>query len=82
VHAAPIAEIWHGAGFGRYRRLHLERRGHEIDLCRDCPDWQYRSWRHNYWKIVRTAEERRRGQADALGLQDIEGSPAEPPAEG
>lgn len=80
VHAASIAEIWHGEGFERYRRLHLERRGHEIDLCRDCPDWQYRSWRHNYWKIVRTAEERRRGQADALGLQDIEGSPAEPPA--
>ncbi|HEY5998743.1 MAG TPA: GNAT family N-acetyltransferase [bacterium] len=81
VHKAPIAEIWHGEGFERYRRLHLQRRGHEIELCRDCPDWQYRSWRHNYWKIVRTAEERRRGKADALGLQDIEGSPAEAPPE-
>lgn len=82
VHAAPIAEIWHGEGFARYRRLHLERRGHELSLCRDCPDWQYRSWRHNYWKIVRTAEERRRGRAEVLGLQDIEGSPAEPAAAG
>ncbi len=59
VHEHSIADIWHGEGFEYYRRLHLERRGHEIPLCRDCPDWQYRSWKHNYWKIINTAEKRR-----------------------
>jgi len=74
VHDRPIAEIWHGEGFERYRRMHLDRRGDELDLCRNCPDWQYRSWTHNYWKLVRKAEERRGG---GLDFMDHEGSPAE-----
>ena len=63
VHEKSIREIWSGAGFARYRRLHLARQGDRLELCRDCPDWKYRSWRHNYWKIVRTAEVRRKGRA-------------------
>jgi len=60
VHQTPIREIWLGKGFEYFRDKHLQRRGHEIPLCRDCPDWKYRSWKHNYWKIVDTAEQRRR----------------------
>jgi len=59
VHERSIAEIWLGRGFDYFRQKHLDRRGDDIPLCRDCPDWKYRSWKHNYWKIVSTAEQRR-----------------------
>ena len=38
----------------------LNTKGDEIELCKNCPDWKYRSWEHNYWKIVKKAEERRK----------------------
>ena len=59
VHQKSIAEIWHGKGFNHFRAKHLARQGDQIPLCRNCPDWKYRSWKHNYWKIVNTAEKRR-----------------------
>lgn len=55
-----IRDIWHGPGFRYYRERHLAGRGKEIGLCAGCPDWQYRSWTHNYWKVTRHAEENRR----------------------
>jgi radical SAM protein with 4Fe4S-binding SPASM domain len=73
IHEKSIKEIWHGEGFDYYRQRHLSRRGDEIDLCRNCPDWQYRSWQHNYWKIVRHAEEKRTKKFSELNLQDSEG---------
>lgn len=66
VHEKSIKEIWHGEGFEYYRRMHLARRGDEIELCKNCPDWQYRSWRYNYWKIVREAEQRRKEKIDKI----------------
>jgi radical SAM protein with 4Fe4S-binding SPASM domain len=59
IHDQTIAQIWKGRGFEYFRRMHLEHRGQEIPLCRDCPDWKYRSWKHNYWKIVNHAEKTR-----------------------
>ena len=73
VHERTIEEIWHGRGFEYYRKMHLEKRGGEVKLCEDCPDWKYRSWRHNYWKIVKNAEKRRRSQVQRLDSQDVEG---------
>ena len=73
VHEKSIKEIWHGEGFEYYRKLHLERQGQEIELCRDCPDWKYRSWKHNYWKIVKNAEEKRKQRFNKLDIQDVEG---------
>jgi hypothetical protein len=46
-----IADIWNGPEYQRIRDLHLSRRGHEVELCRDCPDWKYRSWDYSYWKL-------------------------------
>ncbi len=60
----PISEIWLGEGFDYYRKTHLARKGHEIELCNGCQDWQYRSWQHNYWKIVNTAEGNRQKKVD------------------
>ncbi|MEO5333870.1 MAG: radical SAM protein [Magnetococcus sp. YQC-5] len=54
-----IRAIWHGPGFQYYREMHLANQGNEIPLCAGCPDWKYRSWQHNYWKVVQQAEEKR-----------------------
>jgi hypothetical protein len=51
----------------------LSGRGTQIDLCRKCPDWKYRSWKHNYWKIVDQAEQKRQQKLQTLDLSDAEG---------
>jgi len=70
VHEKSIKEIWHGEGFEYYRQKHLEKKAKEIQMCRDCPDWKYRSWKHNYWKIIKTAESKRK---EVLSFQESEG---------
>jgi len=67
VNEESIRDIWHGEGFQWYREMHLGGRGTEVPLCAGCPDWQYRSWQHNYWKVVKNAEEAR---ARKLGEHD------------
>jgi len=52
-----IKEIWRGPEFTLFREKHLARKGHEIKICSTCPDWQFRSWRYNYWKVLKDAEE-------------------------
>ena len=56
-----IKEIWQGAKFEYFRGRHLARKGNEIDICSKCPDWQYRSWNYNYWKILKDADDARKG---------------------
>jgi radical SAM protein with 4Fe4S-binding SPASM domain len=51
-----IKDIWHGEGFEYYRKKHLDGEGESISMCATCPDWKYRSWTHNYWKVVKVAE--------------------------
>jgi len=77
VHEKSLKEIWHGEGFEFYRRKHLDKKGSEIELCKNCPDWKYRSWKHNYWKIVKKAEERRQERYMNLDVQDMEGCMAD-----
>jgi radical SAM protein with 4Fe4S-binding SPASM domain len=78
VHEKSIKEIWHGAEFEQYRKKHLSGKGDEIELCLNCPDWKYRSWKHNYWKIVNNAEKTRQARFQTLTLQDSEGCIADP----
>lgn len=54
-----IKDIWHGKTMNYFRKKHLQRKGDEISLCKKCPDWQYRSWVHNYWKIEKSAGKKR-----------------------
>ncbi|MBF0370539.1 MAG: radical SAM protein [Magnetococcales bacterium] len=70
VNDDTIAGIWHGAGFEHYRTLHLENRGKELELCASCPDWRYRSWKHNYWKVIGKAEESRQKKLGVSGEGD------------
>ncbi len=65
-----IAEIWHGDGFRFYREKHLSGRGKDIAMCRSCPDWQYRSWHHNYWKVVKDAESTHAQRMARLSVDD------------
>ncbi len=51
-----IKEIWHSPEFTYFRERHLSGQGDRIPLCSRCPDWRYRSWHYNYWKILRDAE--------------------------
>jgi len=73
VHENTIHDIWHGESFQYYRTMHLEGKGTEIELCGNCPDWKYRSWQHNYWKLVRSAEQNREERFKKLDSQDVEG---------
>lgn len=77
IHEKSISEIWQGDGFEYYRQKHLSGKGDDIDLCRNCPDWKYRSWKHNYWKIVNNAEDARQRQFESLDIHDSEGCASE-----
>lgn len=73
IHEKSIKEIWHGEGFNHYRRKHLAGKGTDVELCKNCPDWKYRSWKHNYWKIVGNAERRRQKKIESLNIHETEG---------
>lgn len=73
IHEKTIKEIWLGEGFEYYRKMHLARKGNEIEICKNCPDWRYRSWRHNYWKIVNNAEKKLRDKLRNVDILDSEG---------
>jgi radical SAM protein with 4Fe4S-binding SPASM domain len=77
VHDKSIKDIWHGEEFEYYRQKHLTRNAGDIEMCRNCPDWKYRSWKHNYWKIVDNAERTRQQRFERLDMQDSEGCMAD-----
>ncbi len=77
VNEQSISEIWHGPGFQYYRDKHLAGNGSDISLCSGCPDWKYRSWQHNYWKVVRNAEASRLAKLNKLNVHDDFQAPVE-----
>lgn len=77
IHDTSIRDIWHGEGFAYYRHKHLTKNACDIEMCKNCPDWKYRSWKHNYWKIVDNAEKTRQQRFERLDLQDAEGCMAD-----
>jgi radical SAM protein with 4Fe4S-binding SPASM domain len=70
VHKKSIKEIWTSKKFENFRKMHLARKGNKNKLCKDCPDWRYRSWKHNYWKIVGNAEKQRKKRSVILNSKD------------
>ncbi len=54
-----IARVWAGDKFNLWRKLLLEGKYEKIEVCRKCPDWKYRSWNYNYWKVLGKAERHR-----------------------
>lgn len=51
-----IQSIWKGDKLTAWRNLLLEGKYEQIDICKKCPDWRYRSWNYNYWQIMKDAE--------------------------
>jgi radical SAM protein with 4Fe4S-binding SPASM domain len=51
-----IKDIWNGPEFTQFREKHLSGKGETIPICAKCPDWKYRSWNYNYWKVIEDAE--------------------------
>jgi len=51
-----IKDIWQGIEFGMVRKAHLERNGDVFEMCRNCPDWKYRTWDYNYFKLRADAD--------------------------
>jgi radical SAM protein with 4Fe4S-binding SPASM domain len=70
INNETIKDIWHNEKFNFYRQKHLQGKGNEIEMCKNCPDWKYRSWKHNYWKILKIADENRQKK---LTINDSEG---------
>ena len=70
VNTQSIKDIWHGEGFQFYREKHLSGHGKDIGMCASCPDWKYRSWQHNYWKVIKNAEQARLEKMATLNLHD------------
>lgn len=52
IHGNTIRKIWTGPEMTEARKLHMERRGDSMAMCATCPDWKFRSWKHNYWKMT------------------------------
>lgn len=69
VHKDSIKDIWLGEGFEYYRSKHLNGQGKSLQMCAGCPDWKYRSWTHNYWKVMKNAEKRR---SERLNLNEFD----------
>jgi radical SAM protein with 4Fe4S-binding SPASM domain len=59
VNDQSIRNIWQGEKLTAWRKLLLEGQYEQIDICKKCPDWRYRSWNYNYWKIMDEAEKKR-----------------------
>lgn len=51
VNQSSIQEIWMGKEMRGLRNAHLEKTPPK--MCLQCPDWKYRSWQHNYWKLMK-----------------------------
>lgn len=73
IHDKNIREIWHSKEFQYYRDKHLMGCGDDIPLCKKCPDWQYRSWKYNYWKIVENAKVNAKEKLGKFDYQDTDG---------
>ncbi len=56
VRGDSIANIWTGEKFEAWRSVVLARRFEEMPLCRKCNDWKYKSWTHNFFKVLRNAD--------------------------
>lgn len=52
-----IAAIWRGERFEAWRQLVLAKRFEEVSLCAKCSDWKYKSWTHNYFKVLDKASQ-------------------------
>ena len=51
-----IEKIWRGPEFETFRTAHLEGKAEDYILCKKCADWPYRSWKYNYFNVLKNAK--------------------------
>ena len=51
-----IEEIWRGPKFEAWRKLVLQCRFEDMPLCDKCNDWKYKSWTHNFFKVLKHSD--------------------------
>jgi len=56
VNENSIKEIWMAPRFKDWREKILQGHYEEIPLCKKCDDWKYKSWNHNYFKVLKDAK--------------------------
>ncbi len=75
-----LKEIWQGLEMEARRKLLLEGRYEEIEVCRACPDWRYRSWNYNYYHMYSEAEKTKKKRAGRIpdlpdeGIEQVTGN--------
>ena len=56
INDSTIEEVWRGEKFEAWRKLVLESRFDDIPLCAKCNDWKYKSWTHNFFKVLKSSD--------------------------
>lgn len=56
VQNTSIESVWRGEELEALRKRMLEDKLDAKEICSTCPDWQYRSWDYNYWKVLKDAD--------------------------
>ena len=56
INTRTIQEIWQGEAFQQWRDLVLAGRFEDVPLCAKCSDWKYKSWTHNFFKVLKKTE--------------------------
>jgi len=55
INEQSIKEVWNGEAFKEWRNIILTGKYEEMPLCSKCEDWKYKSWKHNFFKVMKNA---------------------------
>ncbi|MDD4601878.1 MAG: radical SAM protein, partial [Negativicutes bacterium] len=56
LYEESIERIWRGIKYEEWRKLVLNGQFEKVPLCAKCDDWKYKSWTHNFFKVLDEAE--------------------------
>lgn len=60
VNETKIEELWKNSIYQSWRDKILTGNYEEIPLCKKCDDWKYKSWNHNFFKVLKDADEKKK----------------------
>jgi len=53
-----IAQVWRNDAYEAWRDLVMAGQFERMPLCAKCEDWKYKSWTHNFFKVIAEAKPR------------------------
>ncbi len=57
VGETSVAGVWRCEKYDAWRQIVLERRFEDMPLCCKCNDWKYKSWTHNFFRVLEKTDE-------------------------